>query len=159
MYNLLFRVLNPVTVYLCGSLGSTCSYSEGYIFFSPPFSSSIKTNPASLISFLLAPATTGPQWPFLAGCVCVCVSECVFVDVCGGSTLVMCAFTWLQSACDREHACVCVCVCVCVAGSADMIVCDRSSLGGRLLSLCERIQGFWHLSSFLSPVTCFMTSC
>ena len=77
MYNLLFRVLNPVTVYLCGSLGSTCSYSEGYIFFSPPFSSSIKTNPASLISFLLAPATTGPQWPFLAGCVCVCLSVCL----------------------------------------------------------------------------------
>lgn len=42
----------------------TCSYSQ------PPPSCSRST---SLISLLLAPAMTGPQWPSVCACMCVCV--------------------------------------------------------------------------------------
>ena len=119
----------------------------------PSFSSRIKANPATLISFLLAPAVTGPQWPSLAGCVCV------FVDVCGGSALVVCTFTWLQSACDREHACMRVCVCVwvcvgvwraaltwlCVIGVASGVVCFLSVSGFRDSGICLPSSLLWHV--------------
>jgi len=142
----------------------TCSYSAVISFFPPPSSSSSSfgsrlnlTNSTSLISFLWAPAMTGPRWPFLAGCVCirVCLWMCVV------ALFWMCADVHGYKAHVTKcmHACECVCACMCAVSSVDMIVCDQDSHRGRLLFFVSGFRDSGILSSFLSPVTCFMTSC
>lgn len=135
--------LNPPYVYLCSWLRSPASLHLflqcSYILF-PPFSGSSsfgrlnQTNPARLISFLLARAMTGPRWPSWEA-----TYMCVFMDVQ--------IYMVTKTVCARAGG----------LSSGDMIVCDEDSRRDRLRFFVSGFRDSGILSSFLPPVTCFMT--
>lgn len=129
--------LNPPYVYLCGWLRSPASLHLflqcSYILF-PPFSGSssfweAKSNKSSQTYQL-----TGPRWPSWEA-----TYMCVFMDVQ--------IYMVTKTVCARAGA----------LSSGDMIVCDEDSRRARLRFFVSGFRDSGILSSFLPPVTCFMT--
>lgn len=133
--------LNPPYVYLCGWLRSPASLHLflqcSYILF-PPFSGSSsfgrlnQTNPARLISFLLARAMTGPRWPSW---------EATYMCVCSW----MCRYTWLQRLCALGQAVWAVVTWLCVMRIAAGIVCVSLWADSGILAFCLLSSLLWHV--------------